>query len=250
MPSIDQPLPPFRQIARYIAEQIAKGVLKPGDKIPSGTEIMDEWKVSKATANKALGHLKAEGLVETHVGHGTLVSGPTAGIGPNDMFGRIKSAGKIYLPNERSEKVTGQALGVDAPAHVVAALGATEQSALIYRRRVIFRDDAPYSVAVSWFLPALLGQQDPSLADRLLDVSSIPEGTPKFVADRIGRTLDEGVDHVSAVDASPDAAEALGVAEGSPMMRIVSTLYAEDWPIEVGEYLYPAGAGVSYSYSL
>lgn len=252
MPTLETSPPPYRQIVRYISERIARGDLAPGEKLPSERQLMDEWRISKATANKVVSTLKADGLVETRVGVGTLVadtSGQVA-IGPRDMFGRIKHEGRIRLPSERSEKIIDQVIGYDAPSHVVAALEATRESDLIRRYRVIFRDEKPYCVAVSWFLPAIIAQTDREIEDRLLDSEPISEGTPQFIAQRLGRSLDDVVDYAEAVAATDRLAKELGQPVGAPMLRIVSTICAEGWPIEVGEYFYPAHAGVTYHYEL
>ena len=76
MPEVERVRPPFEQIADYYADQIANGALRPGDRIPSGAELCAEWKVSKATANKAIAKLKAEGLIVTTVGIGAKVAEP------------------------------------------------------------------------------------------------------------------------------------------------------------------------------
>ncbi len=42
----------------------------------------------------------------------------------------------------------------------------------------------------------------------------------------------------------------LHVEPGTPVLRVVSTLYSGDWPLECGEYFYSATVGISYSYDL
>lgn len=251
MPKIRSVDPPYMQVVRHISEQIVKGELVPGDKIPSERELRDEWGISKATANKVLAQLKAEGFVFTRVGVGTVVASAsgTRGAGPRSMWQRIRNDGQIYLANERSERTTGRAFGNDVPEIVKASLGGTVESDYVYRRRVIYRDDIPYSIATSWFLPALLNQW-PGIMERLLGDERIPEGTPKFIADRLGRELDACTDYVEAVSASEDLAHDLRVDVGSPLLRVVSTLSAEGWAIEAGDYYYAARTGVTYLYSV
>jgi DNA-binding GntR family transcriptional regulator len=245
--------PPYLQIARSISEQIAKGILKPGDKLPSERELMDEWDISKATAGKVVSELKSEGLAVTRVGVGTRVASRAVnvGIGPRDMFARLKNEGRIRLPSERSERTVGEAPGYQASEHVCSALGATPESNLVWRKRVIYRDEKPYSIAVSWFLPALLAQRGRNdIIARLMNLEAIPEGTPKFIGREIEREVDEGVDFIEAIEAEADVAAPLRIDEGSPVLRVVSTIYAESWPIEVGEYFYPKNSGLTYRYSV
>ena len=64
------------EIAAEIRHQIESGELAAGDRVPSTREIIRRWGVAMATASKVLGALKAEGLVRTRPGEGTVVAGP------------------------------------------------------------------------------------------------------------------------------------------------------------------------------
>lgn len=254
MPQVQRVSPPYVQVVEHISNQIASGELAPGERIASERELMDSWDVSKATANKVVAQLKASGLVETRVGSGTVVSEQSfaAGVGPRDMWARIKSTGNVRLPSERSERTIDWCDSADAPQHIVEALNATRETGNLLRRsRVIYRDDAPYSIATSWFHPPMLtSSAGAQVIERLSRDEPIKEGTPQYIARQLGRVLDGGVDYAEAVSATDLVASTFGVAEGSPVLRVISTVYADDFPLEVGEYVYPAGAGVSYEYAV
>lgn len=250
MPEIKSVQPPYLQVAHHISEQIVRGDLKPGDKVPSERELREQWGISKATANKVLAQLKAEGFVYARVGVGAVVASATGtqGAGPRSMWQRVRDKGAIRLPNERSERETGWAMGVDVPDQVQAALGGTSDSDYAFRKRVIYRDDVPYATAVSWFLPALLNQW-PGVVDRLVGDEPIREGTPRFIADQLGRDLDTCTDSVSAVPALDELASQLRVEPGAPLLRVVSTIaVSEGWVVEVGDYHYPALTSLAYTY--
>ena len=51
-------LPPYAQIAAELRDQIEKGTLAPGDRVPSTREITQRWGVAMATATKALAALR------------------------------------------------------------------------------------------------------------------------------------------------------------------------------------------------
>jgi DNA-binding FadR family transcriptional regulator len=53
--------------------RIRDGVLRPGDKLPTESEIMQAFGVSRTVVREALSKLQAAGLVETHHGVGTFV---------------------------------------------------------------------------------------------------------------------------------------------------------------------------------
>lgn len=66
MPEIDRvsPVPPWRQIAAVLREEIEAGVYSPeGPALPSVRRLAQEWDVAPRTANKALKLLAAESLI-------------------------------------------------------------------------------------------------------------------------------------------------------------------------------------------
>jgi DNA-binding transcriptional regulator YhcF (GntR family) len=65
---------PYQRIATQLRTQIERGDLAPGDRVPSTRQIVDHHGVAMATAARALTQLRADGLVETIRGVGTVVS--------------------------------------------------------------------------------------------------------------------------------------------------------------------------------
>ena len=68
---------PYRRIVADIRDRIARGELRPGDRVPSTRRIVRDWGVAMATATKVIAALRDEGLVDTHAGAGTVVRPPT-----------------------------------------------------------------------------------------------------------------------------------------------------------------------------
>ncbi|MEJ2858469.1 MULTISPECIES: TetR/AcrR family transcriptional regulator C-terminal domain-containing protein [unclassified Saccharothrix] len=64
----------YERIAGEIKQRIARGELRPGDRVPSTREITARWGVAMATATKVLAALREEGLVHAVAGVGTVVS--------------------------------------------------------------------------------------------------------------------------------------------------------------------------------
>lgn len=65
----------YRQMMDYIRSQIAAGVYKPGDKLPSEKELVAIFRVNRHTVRQAMGELADCGLVYTQRGKGIFVSG-------------------------------------------------------------------------------------------------------------------------------------------------------------------------------
>ncbi len=72
----DSAVPPYRQLAGILRDQIQSGELAPGAAVPSVKRLRQEYGVAETTARKAVALLRDEGLVETVMGWG--VSSPSA----------------------------------------------------------------------------------------------------------------------------------------------------------------------------
>jgi DNA-binding GntR family transcriptional regulator len=70
----DSAVPPYRQLAGILRDQIASGELAPGAAVPSVKRLRQEYGVAETTARKAVGLLRYEGLVETVMGWGSFVA--------------------------------------------------------------------------------------------------------------------------------------------------------------------------------
>ncbi len=67
------PRPPYRQVADALRAAILTRKLKPGDKLPSQTELADRYKVARMTVQQALRELRSEGLTVSRQGSGVYV---------------------------------------------------------------------------------------------------------------------------------------------------------------------------------
>jgi GntR family transcriptional regulator len=67
-------VPPWRQLAALLREQIEIGDMPPGARLPSILRLGPEHGIATGTVRKALDALKAEGLIETTPGYGTFVA--------------------------------------------------------------------------------------------------------------------------------------------------------------------------------
>lgn len=65
------------RVAEALRKEIIEERLKPGDKLHSESELMEQFKVSRTTVREAMKLLKAENIVEIKRGNGTFVSDKT-----------------------------------------------------------------------------------------------------------------------------------------------------------------------------
>lgn len=72
--SFDPNIPIFLQIMNYVKKLIVRGILKPGEKIPSVREMALHLGVNPNTVQKAYEELEGEGVIFTKRGQGNFVS--------------------------------------------------------------------------------------------------------------------------------------------------------------------------------
>ncbi|MCL6517908.1 GntR family transcriptional regulator [Alicyclobacillus sp.] len=69
---LSQPL--YEQILQQMRQAIAKGEIRPGDKIPSVREMAQALRVNPNTVSHAYQELDRDGLTETRRGQGTFIT--------------------------------------------------------------------------------------------------------------------------------------------------------------------------------
>lgn len=84
---------------RTLEERIRGGVLRPGDRLPSETELEKEFGVSRTVVREGLQALKSRGLLESRRGSGTYVARPSRElIGDSlSLYALLQRDGTRYL---------------------------------------------------------------------------------------------------------------------------------------------------------
>ena len=68
--------PRYAAIKHSICEAVRDGILRPGDRVPSEAELVQQFCVSRMTANRALRELQAAGVLVRRAGSGSFVAEP------------------------------------------------------------------------------------------------------------------------------------------------------------------------------
>ena len=68
----NQPL--YQKIKEDILQKLKENLLKPGDKLPTEQQFMEQYSVSRITVSKALNELKNEGIIVRYPNKGTFIS--------------------------------------------------------------------------------------------------------------------------------------------------------------------------------
>jgi len=110
-PGSDQPI--YAQIVAQVEGAVARGELRPGDRLPPVRRLAEDLVVNPNTVAKAYRQMELSGLVVTGRGAGTTVADPAL---------RDVQARDLALLTERLDTVIGRALALGMDAEAVRKL--------------------------------------------------------------------------------------------------------------------------------
>ena len=88
-------VPLYIQMAQDLEDRIQEGIFKPGSKIPSETELMKKYGVSRITARQAMKYLSERDLIVRRRGLGSFVRRTEVQQNVAELFGLYQSLTKI-----------------------------------------------------------------------------------------------------------------------------------------------------------
>lgn len=227
-----QPL--YLQIKETLKKQILAGEYAPHERMPSESDLMRMFGVSRITVRQALRDLHTEGLIFSSQGKGTFASKPKAMQDVQHLEGFDEamkpkgyetSARLISIREISANKDIQERLGLDARERVVEVI------------RVRYLNREPVSVDRSYF-PMAIGQ---SLFSRDLSGDIFP-----ILENQLNIALGRADISLEARPADAEVAKFLKLEPGNPVMWVERlTRDGNDKPIDF-EYL--AFRGDSYKY--
>ncbi|MEU1630787.1 GntR family transcriptional regulator [Streptomyces sp. NPDC020096] len=242
---LQPPASKFQQIASYLAERIAAGDYQPGSKLPSESEMIAQWGVSKNTVRYTFQELRNRGLAETLQGKGTFV---LAGSAPAATITRsVTRRGRHHVVDEGYTQVgepTVSRTVIDGMTASYLGRDPNDEDEAMGVDRVLV-DDAGHRVLHRVTIPMDLSGTAP-------DVVKSPD---RPVADLYDALQDAGhslawCEYVTARPALPDERMALMVGDTSPTVLITYRVtHADDRPLMVEE-LRAAAARTRLAYPL
>jgi GntR family transcriptional regulator len=199
--------PAYRRIAAHFQSEVRAGRLRAGEKLPSESELMALFAVSRITVRHAIGQLSAEGLVETRHGSGTFVRQAPV---PYQLY-RLSSFEEVMRSRGLQPGTLVRSFESHRPpADVLEALGEAGDAYRLERLRLI--DGEPLCYDVTW-IPSSLGER--------LWVVDLESRTLYDLYENVLDLRVVGASHeVEAVSASSGVARLLGVPRASAMLVV------------------------------
>lgn len=234
----------YQQIADELRTRIRGGTYQPGGKLPSETELVEEFDVTRITVRRGLAVLQQEGLTETVRGKGVFVSLPPPVIAlRNSRFSRAaRRAGRGALAAEaealgltwRSEEL--EVATVELSPVIAEVLG--EARAVVKRRRM-WVGEVPTQLADSYVPLSIDG------AIGWSGGAQAPGGIYGLLEEN-GHLITRFREELAARQASPEESVALLLPPASPVVRLVR--HAIDQDGCVVEYFESVSAADKHSY--
>jgi GntR family transcriptional regulator len=209
----------YAEIAEHFRKAIAEGALRPGDRLPTIREVMEQFAVSNATAVRAYKTLKEEGLTQSSTGTGTVV----ARHGSDNIATRVRTyaaTGKALAAGETSQILEVGTVGADEA--VAARLGVEPGSPVQVRRRLVSRDGTPVHLSSSYY-PQFVMDVTPELGEA---VST--GGSRELAAERLGATQGRVLEEVTSRLAADPEKEALGLTGSVIVTQVLRTVFLAD----------------------
>jgi GntR family transcriptional regulator len=233
------PVPLYFQLKEILRAQILDGSYPAESRMPSESELGEQFQVSRITVRQALGDLQKEGLIFKIHGKGTFVAKPKAFQNVSTLQGLAESLAHFgyEVANQlRSIKF------IEADERVALRLKLNTGDEITEIKRVRFINREPISLEVSYVLS--------SIGEKLQKADLITRDIFLILENDLQINLGHADLAIDAVLAEHEIADALGVPTGSPIMRIERLTHrATGEPIDF-EFLYYRGDAFQYRFRI
>ncbi|MBL8486939.1 MAG: GntR family transcriptional regulator [Rhodocyclaceae bacterium] len=221
--------PLYRQIKSLILQALEAGEWRPGEAIPSETELAGRFSVSQGTVRKAIDEMASENLLVRRQGKGTFVathSDPRA-------FFRFLRLVPLNGGIEQSRSVPLECWRAKAGPEAARVLGLKLGDPITIVRRVLQFSTKPV-VVDEIYLPG------ETFAGLSLEVLNEYQGSLySLFESRFGVRMIRATERIRAVAADRSTADLLKVREGSPLLSVERISYTYgDRPVEWRRGLY------------
>ncbi|HEY9010788.1 MAG TPA: GntR family transcriptional regulator [Devosia sp.] len=204
--------PLYLQLKRWIEDAVQKGVIKPGDALPSERDLAQKVDVSRVTVRKAVQQLVRDGVLVQRHGSGTFVAPHTHRVEQSlsqltsfaeDMARRGMAVTSVWLDRGLYEP---------SPEETVA-LGLSQSDRVARVARLRISDDTPLAIERAALSAAILPDPD-------------KVGTSLYAhLEKSGNRPVRAIQRIRAANLGPEDAKLLELPAGAAALHIERTSY-------------------------
>jgi len=215
--------PKYAQIVSTIQRRIEDGTYPPGSVLPSETQLVREFGVSRPTVVRALQVLQSQGWIDREHGRGSYVRNRA-------VLADHPRPGRAFL-DEAETATHGVFLHVGrepAPSAVATMLRTPAGTPALLRRQLIERDGQPSELLSSWF------PLDVAEGTDLTKPEPLPGGIHQHLHALKRLRFDHVAERIRARPVTAEESRLLKVGKQAAALNLLLTVYdAEDRPLQV-----------------
>ncbi|WP_188410415.1 GntR family transcriptional regulator [Agaricicola taiwanensis] len=208
--TIERSVPVYSRIEEQLRASIEDGTFAAGDRLPSETELAQNFRTTRTTVRQALSRLVFEGLIVRHVGRGSFVASEPMAKFPIDTRQCLCFEDQVALEGKSVSYRSPSFDLVPAPADVAKELKIPIGSEVFRLERLRVIDERPVCLEIR-FLPASTGSK---VTGEML----MKRSAHSFVGEILGMRIPTIRVLVSAVIADADLSERLDVPRGTALL--------------------------------
>lgn len=216
--------PLYQEVKRMLMESMRDGEWKPGAMIPSERRLSERYGVSIGTIRKAVDELAAENILIRHQGRGTFVAAHGHDRYVFGFFHIVRQDGHKEYPKVEFVSLAA----IKASAEIAGRLGLRPGTRVWHLVNRLSLSGKPVIID-DIYLPERLF---PTLSEALLQQR---QGTLyQLFQDHFGVAVLRTEERLRASAADALASEQLGIAHGSPLLKVIRVaLTFRDQPVEL-----------------
>lgn len=214
--SRNSPTPLYFQLYNLLRSRILEGTIEKGMRLPTEKELAEDFGVSRITAKRSLDELAKQDLVQRQRGKGTHVIyeyKPRPMRAP--LIGMLQ---EIESMARNSRAVILDCAILQPPRHVREEFSISPEESVLYLERVRERDGVPFACYRSWTV-GVKKPRNPKIFEKTPRLSYFRQN---------GLEISHVKQTISATAATPEAARALDVEPGSPLLNLTRRSYKQE----------------------
>lgn len=214
-PAAAKPL--YAQLRDELRARILDGVLRPGTRIPSESELTGQHGVSRITVRQALNDLQKEGLIFRAHGKGTYVSEPAVAQDVTRLRGLAEA---VSAEGHEVHNRTLSLTELNIPAYEARKLAVGEKTRVVRIETLRYLDRKPLSLDTIW-VPLTIGRRLAKANLGTRDILDIYEND-------FGLELGRADETIEATSANRDQSRRLKIDVGAPILQVERVIHLAD----------------------
>lgn len=227
----------YDRIANELREEILRGDLAPGDKLPSQDQLEDRFDASRATVRKAVAVLRTEGLISSSQGKQPFVRRrPNVSMRQTGSIYRARRAtgesnynAEARAQGQKPRQEIREVVEVPAPDVIAERFRLAPGAPMVVRRlRFVVKGEGEEAVDTPMQLCDAYYDATKAAGTRLAEPRLIKGGTNAYIENPdgpIARRITQFIEDLDIRMPYPHEVEQLEIPPGVPVARAIRTAY-------------------------